>query len=551
MTRRPWAPPAAGREPAGAAVLAWLQDSHAPRMCLVSGPPDCGKSMFLAWLVEHATEPDTEAARRVHALVPLSGHSVSTVAWQLAEQLEISARTPGELLSVLARDPRRTVIVLPDLHESAEPARIEELACSLAAFAHVRVILETRVPSAALLAAGPAVMDLAAPQWTDADRYAAWAAAEQPARHEAATHPGAQAPMDLDDPASVCGADPVAITTAYESATESHGGLRTAWLRSGASVSRPQDPASRALVLWSALGDDADPRMENELGGLAGEAEWRVRWRRVRGDVTPPWPGPARGLSACRGELAGTVAVLDHQGVVRLVSDSDGRPKGRLHHPVPGAVAVAAAGEDLVAVLDRHGRLTLQKPPAASRPSGIAGLLDAGPSPWESLTGQAARHASGPALAGTSTSLAVGSTEGTVHVLTAKDAATNGVSTTLHDGAVTALALVELAEDCLLVYSGGQDGQVRLWDPDRDPLDTPIAERACEVTALSAALIDGGVALATGWADGLVEYSVTGTDADGRVRRFRPGPPVRALCVLPGGDLLIGTDESLISLEPA
>ncbi|MBK0372630.1 WD40 repeat domain-containing protein [Streptomyces sp. RB110-1] len=506
--------------------------------------------MFLAWLVEHATEPDTEAVRRVHALVPLAGHSVRTVAWQLAEQLQVSARTPGELLTVLARDPRRTVIALPDLHESTEPARIEELACALATFAHVRVILETRAPSAALLAAGPAVMDLAAPQWTDADRYAAWAATEQPAGHEAAIHPGRQAPADLDDPASVCGADPLAITTAYESATGSHGGLRTAWLRSGASVSQPQDPASRALVLWSALGDDADPRMENELGGLARQAKWRVRWRRVRGDVTPPWPGPARSLSPCRGEAAGTVAVLDHQGVVRLVSDSDGRPKGRLPRPAPGAVAVAAAGEDLMAVLDRHGRLTLQKPPAAPRPSGIAGLLEGGPSPWESLTEQAARHTSGPALACTSTSLAVGSTKGTVHVLTANDAATHGVSTTLHKGSVTALALVEPAEGCLLVYSGGQDGRVRLWDPDRDPLNTPITERACEVTALAAAPLDGGVALATGWADGLVEYSVTGADADGRVRHFRPGPPVRALCVLPGGDVLIGTDESLIRLEP-
>lgn len=551
MTRRPWTPPAAGREPAGAAVLAWLQDPHAPRMCLISGPPHCGKSMFLAWLVEHATEPDTEAARRVHALVPLAGHSVRTVTWQLAEQLQVSARTPGELLSVLARDPRRTVIVLPDLHESAEPAGIEELACALAAFAHVRVILETRVPSADLLAAGPALMDLAAAQWTDSDRYAAWAAAVQPAGHKAAIHPGRQAAVDLYDPASVCGADPVAITTAYESATGSHGGLRTAWLRSGASVSRPQDPASRALVLWSALGDDADPRMENELDGLAREAEWRVRWRRVRGDVTPPWPGPVRGLSACRGELAGTVAVLDHQGMVRLVSDSDGRPGGRLHHPVPGAVAVAAAGEDLVAVLDRHGRLALQKLPTVSRPSGIAGLLEAGPSPWESLTEQAARPASGPALACTSTSLAVGSAEGTVHVSTANDAATHGVSTTLHHGAVTALALVEPAEGCLLVYSGGQDGRVRLWDPDREPLNTPIAERGCAVTALAASPLDGGVVLATGWADGLVEYSVTGADVDGRVRHFRPGPPVRALCVLPGGDLLIGTDESLIRLESA
>ncbi|MEU1223032.1 WD40 repeat domain-containing protein [Streptomyces microflavus] len=520
-------------------------------MCVVSGPPDCGKSMFLAWLVEHATEPDTEAVRRVHALVPLTGHSTRTAAWQLAEQLQVSARTPGELLSVLAHDPRRTVIVLPDLHDSAEPAGIEELACSLAAFAHIRVIVETRNPSATLLAEEPAVMDLAAPQWTDSDRYAAWAAAGLSARQETTSLPDyrqAPAEVDLDDPASVCGADPVAITTAYENATEAHGGLRAAWLRSGASVTRPQEPSSRAVVLWSALGDDADPRRENELCALAHDAEWRVRWKRVRGDISPPWPGPVRSLSAGRDEMAGTAVVLDHQGVVRLISDGDGRPAGRLQRPVPGAVAVAAASEGTVVVLDHHGRLTLHKSPAVSQLSGIAGLLEAGPSPWESLAGQAARHVRGTALACASTSLAAGSTEGEVHVLPGNGAGTEGVSRTLHEGAVTALTVAEPAGGGLLVYSGGQDGRVRLWDPDREPLGTPIAERDCEVTALAASPLDGGVALATGWADGLVEYSVTGDEHS--VRHFRPGPPVRALSVLPCGDVLIGTEESLIRLTP-
>ncbi|MEU5288541.1 WD40 repeat domain-containing protein [Streptomyces sp. NPDC020755] len=503
--------------------------------------------MFLAWLVEHATEPDTEAARRVHALVPLTGHSARTAAWQIAEQLQIAARTPGELLSMLARDRRRTVIVLPDLHESAEPAEIEELACSLAAFAHVRLIVEIRHPSATVLARDPAVMDLTAPQWTDSDRYAAWAAAELSTEQETTAAPDRPARVNLDDPASVCGADPVTITTAYENATEPHGGLRAAWLRSGASVTRPQDPSARAAVLWSALGDDADPRMENELSTLAREAEWRVRWRRVRGDISPPWPGPVRSLSAGWGELAGTVAVLDHQGVVRLVTDGDGHPAGRLQRPVPGAVAVAVTSEGTVVVLDHHGRLTLQKSPTASRPSGIASLLQAGPSPWESLAAEAARHVRGPALACASTSLAAGSTEGAVHVLTAHGEGTEDVSRTLHDEAVTALTVVEPAEGGLLVYSGGQDGRVRLWDPDREPLGTPVAERDCQVTALAGAPLDGGVALAIGWADGLVEYTVTG--ADHRVRHFRPGLPVRGLSVLPGGDMLIGTEESLVRLE--
>lgn len=271
MTRRPWDPPAAGRESAGAAILGWLHDPRAPRLCVVSGLPGCGKSMLLAWLVEHATEPGTDAVRRVHGVVPLAGHSALTAAWQLAEQLQVSARTPGELLSLVARDRRRTVIVLPDLHESVEPEAIEELVRSLTALTHVRVIVEMRQPSAAILARAPAVMDLMAPQWTDPDRYAAWAAAKPSAWQDSTAPSSRQTSVDLDDPASVCGADPVAVTEAYEKAADSHGGLRAAWLRSGASVTRPQKPATRALVLWSALGDDADPRMQSALGALACE----------------------------------------------------------------------------------------------------------------------------------------------------------------------------------------------------------------------------------------------------------------------------------------
>jgi hypothetical protein len=98
-----------------------------------------------------------------------------------------------------------------------------------------------------------------------------------------------------------------------------------------------------------------------------------------------------------------------------------------------------------------------------------------------------------------------------------------------------------------LVYSGGSDGCIRAWAPDHEPLTTPVAERPYPVVALSAQHPSEGVVLAVGWADGLVEYH--GPNA-GDIRTFHPGLPVNALVVTPGGDLLIGTDESLICLRP-
>ena len=553
MTRRPWGPPTAGREPAGAAILGWLQDPRAPRLCLITGTPGSGKSMFLAWLAEHATEPGTDTLRRVHGLVPLTGHSAHTTAWQLAEQLQVAARTPGELLAAVAQDQRRTVIVLPDLHASTEPVAIEELACELAGFAHVRVIAETRQPSATLLAQAPAVMDLTDPQWTDPDRHTAWAATAQTAENTvepAPERPDQRNPVDLDDPASVCAADPLHVTAAYEETDNPHGGLRAAWLRSGASLTRPQTPATRACVLRAALGDAADPRLQDSLAALAQEAGWNVRWNRVRGDINPPWPGPVHAMSAGAARQNNTLAVLDHQGVVRLLLTDSGHPQGRLAHPVTEASALTVTQDASTILLGPDGRLSLHDSPTATQSSGIAGLMDQGTSTWERILREAPPGARTTALASDGDQLATGGLDGTVRVLAWNSPGVTHHSTLLHDAAVTALAMVSTPAGPALVYSGGQDGRVRLWATDQEPLQSAVAERGCAVVALAAAPAEDKVSLAIGWADGLVEYTVTGPDSGTSRRSFRPGPPVRALSLLPGGDLMIGTDESLIRLEP-
>ncbi|WP_329433207.1 WD40 repeat domain-containing protein [Streptomyces sp. NBC_01280] len=528
------------------AILGWLRDPRAPRVCVISGDEGCGKSLFLAWLAEQATRPDAVVERRVHGLVPLAGQSALTASWLLAEQLGSAARTPGDLIATVAADRRRTVIVLPDLHHSAAPEAVEELICALARFEQVRLIVETREVSAELSALSPAVMDLRAAQWRDEERYAVWAASA-PSPEPDVPSGGQQVAPDLDDPSSVCAIDPVQVTALYELSEESHGGLRAAWLRAGGALTRPCSPAERALMLWAALGDDADPRLADELQALAHSEGWAVRWKRVRGDISPPWPGPALALSIGVCETSGSVAVLDHQGIVRLVAAGNGEAHGRLPHAVSGATAVAFGRDGDLTVLDGHGRMTLQHGPTVPRSTGIASLLETESKPLEQLV--AAVEGSATTVACVGGALAYGDGAGAVRVMMLNGGTIDVAHEALHEGAVTGLAGLELAEGAALVYSGGQDGRVRMWAPGRAPLASALRERNCSVTALSAALTPDGPVLVIGWEDGLVEYSAVETEPAARF--FRPGAPVRSVAALANGDVLVGTDEMLVCLTPS
>ncbi|MEW2257548.1 hypothetical protein [Streptomyces sp. NPDC047869] len=564
MTEEKWGRPAAGREPAAAALLAWLADPDAPRLCLVTGGAGCGKSTLLAWLVGHGTRPGGRPERRVHGFVPLAGESALTATWTLAGQLLLAARTPGELVDALAADGRRTVLVLPDLHAADDPATVTELVLELLKLDHVRLVVEARdgsEPARGLPATRPAVLNLDEPRWTDPERYAVWAArrpAARPAGHEA----GPQSPpVDLDDPAAVCAADPWQVSRRYERSGHGHGGLRAAWMRAGASLTHEgTSPAMRALVLLSALGDDADPRLPGGLAQLSGGTGWQVVWRRVRGDVRPPWPGPARALAAGPGELAGKTLVADHQGTVRLLNEADAAPAGRLPEPVRQPRALAAMPDGTALVLDALGAVRGLRAPSAPGPSGLTALLDDGPTPVERLLTAVAAQLPGPstALSCAGGLLAVADGSGEVHALVQPDGEAEPRSHTAapHRGAVTALAALRLpasetdapgAPGVPLIYSGGADGTVRVWGPGADPLPSPVRSRSCPVTALAAGVTDSGPVLAIGWADGLVEHHHLD---DGTVRAFRPGPPVHALAVTPTGLVHIGTDESLVTLRP-
>ncbi|MFJ6102614.1 hypothetical protein ACIQHY_16610 [Streptomyces sp. NPDC092359] len=539
------------------ALLGWLTDPESPRLCLVTGAPGTGKTALLDWLARYGPRAGRPRRRAARALVPLAGQSALGATWTIADRLGVVARSPGDLVHALATgEARRTVLLLTDLHAAAEPEALTRLIADLAGVGRVRLVVEARGGSATAAALGAghrvAVVELDGdadpPGGPGPDR------SEEPGR-ERTGPPGGPVP-DLADPVAVCLADPLLVTTAYvtgsaaaglpgtldgpeaparpgEGATEDHGGLRAAWMRAGQSLCREQPPAERALVLLSALGDGADPRLGPALAELAAETPWRLRWARHRGDLTPPWPGPVAVLGSAGGPLEGTLLVGDRSGAVRLLHEADASPAGRLAHTVPGRItALAPAPDGTVLLLDDRGRLHTVRGAAARAPY-LERLTEA-------VSATLARHP-GTALAAIAGSVVVGDRLGSVHAFGLRGLH----QAASHSGRVTAVSAVDSATP--FVCSGGADGTVRLWTPGRDPLPEPLAERPSPVVSLHAAETPYGPVVAAAWADGVVELH---RPEGGPTLAFRPGPPVRAVAVTGAGSLLVGTDESLVCLAP-
>ncbi|MEU5986706.1 hypothetical protein [Streptomyces sp. NPDC047434] len=509
--------PPAGTEAAAAALLGWLTDPDAPRLCLLTGGPERGKTALLAWLATYGARSGGRRRRSARAVVPLAGQSALGAAWALANRLGVVARTPGELVRVLATtESRRAVLLLTDLQSAAEPDACAELLAELAESGRVRLVVET----------GPQ------PPGPLTARRAATVSVDGGAAAPAGPRPGEAEPgPDPADPVAVCTADPVRVTTAYAAdPEEEHGGLRAAWLRAGQSLSRDQDPADRALVLLGSLGDGADPRLRPALAELAAAAPWRVRWTRVRGDLTPPWPGPATSLGVGRGGLL----VAGPTETVTLLDPVDAHPVGEPATSPGGRVkALAPAPDGAVLLLDERGRLHTVRG-SAPRPPYLERLTEA-------VTATLSRHP-GTALAAIAGSVVVGDRLGSVHAF----GLTGVHQAALHSGRVTAVTAVETATP--FVCSGGADGTVRVWVPGQDPKPGPLTAREAAVVDLHATPTAAGPALAVAWADGLVELHHL--DSGTRLA-FRPGPPVRAVAVTPDGALVIGMDEVLVRLDPA
>ncbi|GAA2157821.1 hypothetical protein GCM10009760_60250 [Kitasatospora kazusensis] len=169
-----WLPPLrAGRQAAGRALLSWLDDTRAPRLCRVSGAPGSGKTELVAWLATVCTSPGGRAGRQAAAVLSAAGLSLDGAVWRLALRLGVAARTAAELLAELAADDRPLLLAFWDLDRAAEPERIAaELLDPLLALPQVRAVLEAVTRPAA---AGPeAVLDLDESEWTDPERFARW-----------------------------------------------------------------------------------------------------------------------------------------------------------------------------------------------------------------------------------------------------------------------------------------------------------------------------------------------------------------------------------------
>ncbi|MFI0985556.1 WD40 repeat domain-containing protein [Streptomyces exfoliatus] len=540
--------PVTGTEAEAAALVGWLTDPEAPRLCLVTGAPGSGKTALLGWLATYGPRAGRPRRRAARALVPLAGQSALGATWTIADRLGVVARSPGDLVHALAtseaRPAGRTVLLLTDLHAAAEPAALTELIAELAGVGRIRLAVEARSGTPALAA-------------LRADRRVTVVDLDGETEPADATRPEPPRPQpDLADPVAVCVADPLLVTTAYvtgsaaaglpgtldgpepsarpgENAAGDHGGLRAAWMRAGQSLCREQAPGERALVLLAALGDGADPRLRPTLAELAAGAPWRLRWARHLGDLTPPWPGPVTVLGAAGGPLEGTLLVGDRTGTVRLLHEADASPAGRLAHTVPGRItALAPAPDGTVLLLDDRGRLHTVRG-AAPRAPYLERLTEA-------VSATLARHP-GTALAAIAGSVVVGDRLGSVHAFGLRGLH----QAASHSGRVTAVAAVE--SETPFVCSGGVDGTVRLWTPGRDPRPEPLVERPSPVVSLHATDTPHGPLVAVAWADGLVGLH---HPEGGRTLSFRPGPPVRAVAVTGAGSLLVGTDESLVCLAP-
>ncbi|MFF8769628.1 hypothetical protein [Kitasatospora sp. NPDC015120] len=575
-------PLGAGRRPAGLALLGWLDDPKAPRLCRVSGPPGSGKSHLLAWLVRGAVAGEAPGGRRVHAVLPAAGATVRTAVWSLGRQLDLVAHAPGPLVEAVAADGRPTVVCVPALDLAEDPAAlVTGLLDPLLRLPGVRLVVEAVTGGAAAGAftavPAPAVLDLGDPQWTDPARFAVWAAERggdataypspgqvlgTPATPAAPVPPppgaelrslGEEALSALwtaaaadpgplaADPLLYALAGPVPVTAAVERRDDA---LARAWRAAGPAVVDEPDPAVRAAVLRTRLlGADTVSAAAAALLAQA-PAPWSGRWARWEA-TDRDWPGPAVALAPGAGPYLAQVLVADPTGAVRTFDAAGGRRLGAVAVPEPRplrGLAVTAGG--VVVLLDAWGR---PEPvvPDGLRPVpdvyGLTAALDA----VRAVAGDLSAVAAIGAMAGSSP--AFGDADGAVHW--AEDGKV--ASERLHHGPVTALAGTALGGGPLsdpeipLLVSGGFDGAVRLWGPHSAPMPEPSDRRGCPVTAVAAGATAAGPVVAAAWSDGLVRVRDLAT---GGMLDVRTGSEVWSVA-LAGTLLVLGMPDGLAAVD--
>ncbi|MDH6123690.1 hypothetical protein [Kitasatospora sp. GP82] len=575
----------AGRRPAGAALLGWLDDDRSPRLCRIAGSPGSGKTHLLEWLVRACTGEPAPGWRRLHAVVPAEGIGVRGAVWLLGHRLGVVARTPGDLLTALAETDGRTVVCVPGLNRAADPARlVAELLDPLLRLPQVRLIVEAAdgSPEALGLAAveQPAVLDLDLPQWTDQARFASWCegraadpaaypspgaalgrtrteapesvaqlAARVPRSADGAPDPAAAGEQLLSelwtatiregstgqllaDPTLLVHAGPLAVTTALDG---TGGPLPAAWNVAGPALIAEPDPGVRAAVLRTRL-IGLDEAAAERLATVP--APWRGAWA-LWPNSSVGWPGPVASLALGAGAYAGQLLLADPGGTIRTVDASTGVPLARVD--VPGskplrALSVTPGGS--VLLLDAWGGLEVLPSPGTVTESveqqtaaveALRGKAESAPSVLAAVAGL---PGAAPAVADEAGS-----------VFWYQDGAVIGER--LHTGPVTALAGA-VADGRPVLVSGGFDGTVRLWSPGTVPVAGPLEPRPGPVGAVAAAGSPAGLAVAAAWGDGLVRVALVGRSEP--VLELRLGSQVWALA-LTEGRVVLGTSDGIAAVE--
>ena len=623
-------PLGAGRRSAGMALLGWLDDPSAPRLCRVAGAPGTGKSHLLAWLFLACTTPGTPIGQRVHAVLPADGVGVRGAAWSLGQQLGLLAHDPEELIAALAADDRRTVVCVPELDRAVDPERlVTRLLLPMLELPQVRMIVEAGAggPADRVLGdpAAAAVLDLDDPQWTDQQSFTTWCAKRGadagaypcPGRALGPTRPTvpagvvdllARVPMTPDgrldlrsagedllseiwtaiaraggsgppsparsmlaDPLLAVLARPLAVAAALE-AREGMLGARAAtfaraWNAAGPALVDEPDVAARAAVLHTRLlgVDDAAAAVLAEAA--MPRTPWTARWTHWRDEAAADaWPGPAV-AAACygvrsSGRASARVLLADPSGIVRMYEAADGSRLGSVPVANPRPLRdLAVAADGSVVLLDAWGAVEVV--PRGEPGPGV-----------EALVGEviAVRAAAGGAVLNAVATVhglepppvAFGDAAGLVHWCEDAEDPDGIRSVRLHQGPVTALAATLLGGDeghgdeadpgFPLLVSGGLDGAVRLWGPDSLPMAEPADQRACPVTAVAVAVLDGdrdgaglGLTVAAAWSDGLVRVRHL-DDPDG-VLEFRLGSRVESMALAADGLLVLGLPDGVAAID--
>ncbi|NEB00485.1 AAA family ATPase [Streptomyces sp. SID13726] len=561
-------PPLQERERAhGRRLLDWAAGTGGPRLCLVRGTAGSGKSRLLAWFMAgSAGHPRTV----VHALVLAEGLTAESFAWEAGRLLGYGPLDPARLIERVALDERPVLFLVPDLHRSgagpvdlpsADPATlVAELLVPLLELGHVRAIVEVGdtellpVDGAEVIDLGgdrdgtesggpPSFADLLATVPHTAEGRPDWDGAPAPALRDIlaaalrAGDEGAAVRGLLSDPGFLVHGSATALTAVLaDERLVVPGQLRQVWRRAAPGLTGLYGDGTERAALLHAAAVGTDAPLAEYLRPLAERHPWSAVWARPDVPVTALAlvPGAEPGLLAAdvTGRLAGydldtgaLTAVHPASGTSSVRPDGlaprdgrsvlllDGRTEALLSHAPEDDPTAAFV---LAHIAEHHGSAALTD--AKARVTAVAG--GAG-SPYT----------------------VVGDRSGGLHLWPPAEYQDAPRSRPVHEGPVTAVAALELADEGLtLVFSAGADGSVRLWETSDEPMPAPVEQREPMPLALAAAATPEGPVLAVAWSDGALHlwHVLTG--------RLRPLPlphPTRTLALTPGGLLLTGGPEGL------